>query len=98
MRVRVSPTTVTRYAVYRPCGGPGTMILAEPAQGRNTYATREEASAMARTMAENNGTDRVRSVFGCDPGELIALPVECWPGHFDPVGIYFDRALLESKS
>lgn len=82
-------TTVTRYAVFAPWRAmPGTMILAEPAQGRNTYATRDEADAMARAMAENNEDDRIRSVFGCEPGELIALPVKCWAGHFDPVGIY----------
>ena len=84
--------TVTRWAIYRPdpTMGPGTMVLAFAAQGRDTYATREEAESDLESVRNENSPNRIREVMGCDPSALAVLPVKCWTGHFDPVGIYAD--------
>jgi len=62
--------------------------LAGAAQGRETYATREEAEAMRTAILRTNSPETLRQVYK-DPDSLAVRPCKCWAGHFDPVGIYF---------
>lgn len=85
--------SVTRYAVYYPVRenpeeGTRTYALANAAQGRCTKATLEEAEEQVRNMQANNPADKIRQIFNCEPEDLRAFPVHCWPRHFDPKGIY----------
>lgn len=81
---------VWRWVVVRPDATmpEGTYVLCHAAQGRDTYATEAEAQAMLDAMLVNNSHDELRRVYHCEPTELKAWAVECWPGHFDPKGIY----------
>lgn len=65
----------------------GARVLSQGVQGRNTYDTTEIVEAFARAIIENNTAARVLDIFGADPN-FAALAVWCWPGHFDPIGIY----------
>lgn len=83
---------VTRYVVTH-FGRDGLRVLSFPAQGRYTFATRAEAeAAMAALLdVEHNGND-LASVYGPQAvGSFEVRTCECWPGHFDPKGIYFDN-------
>lgn len=84
---------VVRYAVYYPVGenaeeGTRTYALTNAAQGRYTKATPEEAEEYMRKIQGNNGRQKIREAFNCEPEDLRVFPVNCWPGHFDPKGIY----------
>jgi len=83
--------TVTRYVItHRGTHGllPGrSRTLVGPAQGRNTYATREEAEKYLQAMVENNSRETLEEHYGLP---LEVRPCECYPIHFDPKGIYFD--------
>lgn len=72
----------------------GMRALAHAAQGRCTYETPEEAQAWIDAARVNNSADTLTSVYGT-PDTLDVRPVACWPGHFDPVGIYFDAPEAE---
>jgi hypothetical protein len=78
--------SVTRYVATH-AGHDGLRTLATAAQGRYTYATPEEAQAWIDAAMKNNSRDVLESVYVL-PLEVRAC--ECWPGHFDPKGIYFD--------
>ena len=78
--------TVTRYVVTH-MGKDGLRTLAMAAQGRYTYETWSSAQAMIDMIMESNNLDKLNSVYGL-PLEVRAC--ECWPNHFDPVGIYFE--------
>ena len=61
--------------------------LAAAMQGRHTYATREEAQDVLYSIVENNRPGLLEEVG------LVNLEVrecECYPGHFDPIGCWFD--------
>lgn len=77
---------VTRYVVTH-AGNNGLRTLAHAAQGRFTFATREEAEKSLCDMMQNNSRDSLEAVFTLP---LEVRPCECWPGHFDPKSIYFD--------
>ncbi len=80
--------TVTRYVVtYINRDGMREMLGAK--QGRHTYATEREANDYLKTMKANNDLAMMERLYG-PIGSLAVRPCECWPGHFDPVGIYFD--------
>lgn len=79
--------TVTRYVITQQ--RPGQLrALALPAQGRNTFATREEAERAldAYIGSDFNRPEDIARYFS----NAEVRPCECWAGHFDPVGIYFD--------
>jgi len=78
--------SVIRYVVTH-AGNNGLRTLAHAAQGRYTFATREEAEQAMRDMLQNNSRGALEAVFTL-PLEVRAC--ECWPGHFDPKGVYFD--------
>jgi hypothetical protein len=86
---REAGNTVERWAitnVYRD----GERKLTFPCQGRYTEATEAEALASLAALLENNTAERLASVFGPQAiGTFKASRVECWAGHFDPVGIYW---------
>jgi hypothetical protein len=67
----------------------GMRTLMQPAQGRNTHETEEAAREWLDAVLAGNSAERLRSIWGTNP-RFEVRPVECWPGHFDPKGIYFD--------
>ena len=80
--------TVTRYvATYM--GKDGLRTLVSAAQGRYTYDTPEAAQRWIDLAIANNAPDTVASIWGPDP-KFEVRACECWAGHFDPVGVYFD--------
>lgn len=89
---RRTPTTdrVTRYVVTH-IDRDGMRRLFGPAQGRFTHETAEEAQAHIDAIINNNGAQTLHDVYGPQDLKLEVRPCECWPGHFDPVGIYFDE-------
>lgn len=67
---------------------PGEMrCLAQAMQGRYTYATREEAQAELDVVVANNSPRLLREIGWVG---LEVRECECYPGHFDPVGCWFD--------
>lgn len=78
--------TIIRYVITH-IGRYGLRTLALPAQGRYTFAKREEAEQGVRDMMANNSRDTLESLYGLP---LEVRECKCWPDHFDPVGVYFD--------
>jgi len=91
MTRRQTPDFITRYVVTY-VNRDGMRQLAHAQQGRHTYATADEADAWIRAALANNSRETLESVYGGAAGvaSLAVRPCACWPGHFDPVGIYFD--------
>ncbi len=58
----------------------GYRTLLDPAQGRYTYETKEEAEERMRVLEPGLR----EKILGADADSLAVLPVECWPGHHDP--------------
>lgn len=82
--------TVIRY-VPTHVGKDGLRTLMTAAQGRHTYATPDEAQAWIDAVWGANTERELATLFG--PRDTWQVrPVECWPGHHDPKGIYFDDA------
>ena len=79
-------TTVKRYVVTHISKEYGMRTLAHGAQGRHTFATREEAQKSIEQTLRNNSKDTLESVFGLP---LEVRECECYPVHFDPVSIWF---------
>lgn len=80
---------VTRYVgTYVNKGGDRTLMAA--CQGRNTYATAAEAQAWIDAVTANNNADTLRQIWGDNP-RFEVRACACWPGHFDPQGIWFDE-------
>lgn len=82
--------SVVRYvATY--VGQDGLRTLMTAAQGRNTYATPGEAQAWLDAVYAigTNAPTTLASIWGENPQPEVR-PVECWAGHFDPIGVYFD--------
>lgn len=77
---------VTRYVVTH-IGRGGLRTMAHAAQGRNTYATPQEAQAWIDAAMKNNSKERLENLYGLP---LEVRPCQCYTGHFDPVGVYFD--------
>lgn len=82
---RNSGPGVIRYVVTR-VGKDGMRTLACPAQGRWTYEFPHEAREWIEAVSKNN-SEETKRLCGFP---LEIRPVECWPVHFDPKGIYFD--------
>jgi hypothetical protein len=78
---------VTHVAEKGTCAG--LRVLTFAAQGRDTYATEEEARAALEAWRGPQGLPRVLS-----PRELASLDVTavpCWPGHHDPTRTVFGK-------
>lgn len=86
---RAAGNIVRRWVVTMKKDATALRTLALGAQGRYTFATREEAQSHLRAMLANNADDTLRSVYG-DTSAMDVRECECWAGHFDPVGVYFD--------
>ena len=80
---------LTRFVVTYVDSHTGFRTLAHPCQGRYTFATAEEAGAYMLAMLSNNGPELIASIWGPDP-RFEVRPCSCYPGHFDPAGIYFE--------
>lgn len=88
--------TVTRYvATYIAKDGMRTLMQAM--QGRNTYATPEQAQARIDAIYTNgnNSASMLASIWGENP-QCEVRPVECYPGHYDPITCYFDTEAIDA--
>ena len=83
------PESVTRYVITMPAKDmpEGTRTLMSAAQGRNTFATPQEAQASLDSLLQNNRPALLKELELVD---LMVQPCECYPDHFDPKGIWFD--------
>lgn len=68
----------------------GDRILFDAAQGRYFPATAEEAQARCDAIKGNPGSMRkLAEIHGPQFADSFRVdPIKCWPGHFDPKGIY----------
>ncbi len=85
--VRLTPLVQRYVPTYQK---PGELrSLMGPAQGRHTFDTAEGAERWLALVKSQNTPDGLQTLWG-DPQGWEVRPVWCWPGHFDPVGVYFD--------
>lgn len=77
---------VIRYVVTVPRKNGIGRTLMRSAQGRNTHATQEEAQAWIDGYLANNRQATLNEF----ERDVQVRPCKCYPGHFDPMGIYFD--------
>lgn len=82
---------VIRYVVTVPCKDGVGRTLMHPAQGRHTHSTAEEAQQWIDSYLRNNSAATLDE-FGRD---VQVRPCKCYPGHFDPMGVYFDMPAVE---
>lgn len=85
-----TPSFVVRYAVTH-LDDEGMRTLCGPAQGRFTHETAEDAQARLDAMMANNRLEngKLAGVYGL-PLEVRSL--RCYPGHFDPMEVYFPES------
>lgn len=80
--------TVIRYVITHVSEkDPELRVLTLSAQGRYTYATREEAVRRMRDLLKPDGLPHIMSVETL--GTVEVRPVLCWAGHHDPVRTVF---------
>lgn len=80
--------SVTRYvATYINKDGLRTLMHAQ--QGQHTFATEAEAQRWIDACRKNNSSDVLKRTYG-EKDTYEVRPCACYPGHFDPIGIYFD--------
>lgn len=72
-----------RYAIANDKGK-----LIHAAQGRFMRETREEAQKYLDAIIKNNSPEVLEMTYNCEPGHLEVRAFRCYPGHFDPTGIY----------
>lgn len=80
--------TVIRFVITHVSDSNRLRTLTLGQQGRFTHATKDDAERRLAALRRPGGLARVLS-----PTEFQSLAVrmcECWDGHFDPCGIYFD--------
>jgi hypothetical protein len=80
--------SVTRY-VPTYVNKRGERTLMRPTQGRYTFETAEAAQAWISAVIANNDADIISQIWG-DKANFAVRPCACWPGHFDPKGVWFD--------
>lgn len=68
----------------------GMRTLMRAAQGRNTFATAQEAREWINAVTDNNTSDRLREIWGENP-QFAVRECPCWPVHFDPKTVWFDK-------
>lgn len=78
------PEYVRRFVVTH-LSKTGMRTLAHAAQGRHTYASREEAQTWIDAAQDQNGA-RLAELFGLP---LQVRGCACYPVHFDPVSVWF---------
>ena len=72
----------------------GLRTMTSPHQGRNTFATPQEAADRLAALRSNNSNGLLESTCGRD---LAVVRVHCYPVHFDPIGIFFTDADIVSR-
>lgn len=77
---------IIRYVITHLCSGIEGRQLAEPMQGRFTYATQEEAQQRLDAIVSGTNAQALETLFNMP---LAVRPCECYPRHFDPIGRYF---------
>lgn len=82
--VRYVPTYIPHEG-----GNKGMRTLVRDAQGRATFATHDEAERWMLDLLSGKDSPSFKQVYGDDP-KMEVRPCPCWPGHFDPRGVYFD--------
>jgi hypothetical protein len=90
MTAKTKTETVTRYVLtFMPADGQRRLM--DSMQGRYTYATPEEAQSRLDAIIDpaHNSPRTIQGIWGKDP-RFEVRPVECYPGHFDPITCYFD--------
>lgn len=80
--------SVTRY-VGTYINKDGMRTLMGASQGRNTFATAQEAQTWVDAVQTNNGAETLQQVWGSNP-RFEVRPCPCYPGHFDPQNVWFD--------
>ena len=80
--------TVTRYVITHQANGVRRLTL--PMQGRETYTTAAEAQQFLEAI-RLGGIDRVIGEGAVK--SLEVRPVPCYPGHFDPMTMWFEYNL-----
>lgn len=89
--MKPQPESVTRYVLTH-VNKHGMRTLTYGQQGRWTKATREEAEELREAFLAHNSDQRLRTIYGPQAvGTFEVRACECWPGHHDPKGIYFDN-------
>ena len=84
---------VIRYVLSR-INKDGLRVMVYAQQGRHTYATRDEAQKHLDDFLKNNTQERLIEVFGEQAvGTFEVSAIECYSGHFDPVGCYISKRL-----
>lgn len=85
----LTPVVLRYVPTYINAQGLRTLMCA--AQGRDTFATAAEAQAWIDAIYSNayNAPHALSRIWGDNP-RCEVRPCECWPAHFDPIGIYFD--------
>lgn len=90
MKIPLPVVPVRRYTVTH-VNPQGMRRLSFSMQGRYTWATPEEAEEQLRLLLDFNSVDRLVSAYGPQAiGTFEVRPVSCYPGHFDPLGMWFD--------
>lgn len=76
---------VLRYVVTQGNPEMGGRMLAQPMQGRYTYATKKEAQKHCDAFLAHNSHEVLASLFHLP---LTVKVCRCYPGHYDPIGLY----------
>lgn len=75
----------------------GIRIMSCSCQGRNTYATKEEAAKWIENMLANNNQETINA-FGIATS-FEPRRCECYPVHFDPIRlIYREEDLIRMSN
>ena len=82
-----SAASVIRY-VGTYINSEGERTLMTPAQGRNTFATAEDAQRWIAAVTNENSMDTIKQVWGDNP-RFEVRPCPCYPVHFDPQNVWF---------
>ena len=65
-----------------------------PCQGRNTRGSKQEAQKDLQDFLSANTEDQIVRIFGKQAaGTFEVSAVECYDGHFDPVGVFVKEEL-----
>jgi hypothetical protein len=84
---------VIRYVLSR-IDKDGLRIMVYATQGRHTFETRDKAEILLKAFLTNNTPEQLIEVFGPQAiGTFKVSAIECYPGHFDPIGCYIKEDL-----
>lgn len=91
MKKQQKTQSVTRHVVTY-INRDGARVLFGAAQGRHTYATPADAAGHLQAVLSNNSESNLADIYGPQAiGTFEVRPAECYPGHFDPMSVWFDE-------